>query len=265
MEGDSMTKQRRFAKEFEDGAIHLATPAFKWSGDDETCLTLYATSRSMRFPSYTSRFSAHRHSSQAARPSSRGGHAWRVVRVSGLAVSLFTSLAASAANYPTRSIGSWIVSESSDQKGCFVSRTYPAPRQTTLQFGLDTDGANRLTILNAHWSIRPRERLTMDFRLSNAAFPRHDAIGIATQGKKGFVTSFGRTFPTNLAASRFLHIRRGAVPIEELSLDGSGAAIAELSKCVGRSSMASAVPTRKDDDRIPADPVASEGKRDSRR
>lgn len=183
-----------------------------------------------------------------------------------LAALLVTNAAAAGAAYQARTVGDWVVSPSSDQKGCFLSRTYPAPRQTTLQLGLDTDGGNRLTILNVNWSIRPRERLTMDFRLSNAAFPRHVAIGIATQGKKGFVTSFGKTFPTSLAASRVLYVRRGDVPVEELGLDGSGAAIAELRRCVDqyRAPASAPRPARADRDRIPTDPFAAPTARDSR-
>ena len=127
------------------------------------------------------------------------------------------------------------------------------------------DGGNRLTLLNANWSIRARERLKLDFRLSNVAFPRHLAIGIVAEGKKGFVTSFGAAFPRYLATSASIHIRRGAVPVEELSLDGSGPAIAALRSCVDqhRPSRATRRTPRQDVGRIPLDPFAR--KADSRK
>lgn len=198
-------------------------------------------------------------------PRPGGRIAW-MVRLPLLVVSLVTSVTASAATYPTRSIGDWVLSASSDQKGCFLSRTYPAPRQTTLQLGLDTDGSNRVSILNPHWSIRPRQKLTLDFRLSNVAFPRHVAIGIASQDKRGFVSSFGRSFPASFAASRFLHVRRGDVPVEELDLDGSGAAIAELRTCVAhyRTAPGKSQSAPRAEARIPTDPFSNSPDRDSR-
>lgn len=189
--------------------------------------------------------------------------------ISSLALLPFLAFAArpaNAADYATRDVGAWVVSASSDQKGCFLTRTYPEPRGTTLQFGLDVDGSNRLTLLNPHWSIRAREQLRLDFRLSNSAFPRHLAIGIATPGQRGFVTDFGATFPRSFASSDSLKVRRGDVPVEELKLDGSGAAVAELRKCVDRQRTPGAgKSTRGTGDRIPLDPFASDRRRDSKK
>lgn len=170
---------------------------------------------------------------------------------------------ASAQGYAARAIGEWEVSSSSDKQGCFMTRTYQRPGGTTLMFGLDIDDSNRLTILNANWSIHEREQLKLTFRLSNASFPRHVAVGIGTSGKKGFVTSFGAAFPRNLAASRFLHVARGDVPVEELNLDGSGAAVTELRKCVSALRGGSG-PLRSDDAkgrRILIDPFAVDSRR----
>lgn len=171
-----------------------------------------------------------------------------------------------AADYATRDIGAWTVAASSDRKGCFLTRTYPEPRGTTLQFGLDIDGSNRLTLLNANWSVRAREQLRLDFQLSGSAFPRHLAIGIAPQGQRGFVTNFGATFPRNFAASDYLKVRRGDVPVEELKLDGSGAAVAALRICVDRQrTPATGKAARDDRGRIPLDPFSGEVRRDSKK
>lgn len=149
-----------------------------------------------------------------------------------LVACLFASARSSAQNYATRDIGGWTVTVSQDKKGCFLTRTYQVPGETTLLLGLDADGSNRLSVLNANWSIREKERQNLDFRLSNVAFPKHFSIGIASDGKQGFVTDFGEKFPAYFAASKFLHIARGKVPVEELDLAGSGAAVTELRKCV---------------------------------
>ena len=189
-----------------------------------------------------------------------------LLRCCVFAASLVASTAAMAADFPARPIGDWVVSQSSDSKGCFLSRTYPAPRRTTLQLGLDTDGGNRLTMLNTRWSIRPRDRLTLDFRLSSSAFPSHAAIGIASQGAKGFVTSFGRTFPAALASSRILLVERDGIRVEKVDLDGRRAASADLHRCVDQLRRTSGAPRpMRDGDRIPADPFAASVGRDSRR
>jgi len=172
--------------------------------------------------------------------------------------------AAFAAGYATRDVGAWIVSASSDQQGCFLTRTYPEPRGTTVQFGLDVDGSNRLTLLNPHWSIRAREQLRLDFHLSNSAFPRHLAIGIAPQGRRGFVTDFGAAFPRSFAGSSFLKVRRGDVAVEDLRLDGSAAAVAELRTCVDRQRpVVGRRSTRDGGGRVPLDPFANDAGRDS--
>ena len=156
-------------------------------------------------------------------------------RVTLSAAIAICATAAAAGDYPTRAVGPWVVSASSDQLGCFLTRTYAGNRDTTLQFGIDRDGSNRLTLLNTDWSITRKQRLALNFRLSNAAFPRHAAVGIAADGKKGFVTSFGADFPTHFAASRYLRVDLDGTPVADLDLNGSGAAVAELRRCVGRS------------------------------
>ncbi len=125
-----------------------------------------------------------------------------------------------------------MVTAGQDKKGCFLTRTFRTPGATTLFLGLDIDGSNRLTVLNANWSIKERDRESLNFRLSNASFPKHPAIGMASDGKKGFVANFGEKLPAHFATSNFLNISRGDVAVEQLSLDGSGAAVAELRKCV---------------------------------
>ncbi len=180
---------------------------------------------------------------------------------------LLLSTPSLARDYATRDVGPWVVSASSDRKGCFLTRTYDGPRATTVQFGLDADGTNRLTVLNANWSIQAKEQLRLTFRLSKASFPKHLSVGIAADGKRGFVTSFGEGFPAALAASNFLHIRRGDVPVEELTLDGSGAAIAELRKCVDlyRNAPAARPSVKPEKGRIPIDPFDVKAKSESRK
>lgn len=177
---------------------------------------------------------------------------------------VFVSDHAAARDSASRDVGDWTVTVSKDGKGCFLTREYERSGGTTLLLGLDVDGANRLSVLNANWSIKPEERLKLNFRLSNSSYPAHFAIGIVSEGKQGFVTSFGAKFPSYLAASKTLAISRGDVPVERLDLDDVDAAVARLGKCVDRqretpSSVASqgiaGRGTVRSDD-IPTDPFA---------
>jgi hypothetical protein len=182
------------------------------------------------------------------------------------AFTLSASDPAIARDYKPRDIGDWTVGPSKDGKGCFLTRDYPRNGGTTLLLGLDIDGTNRLSILNPNWSIKPKDRLKLNFRLSNSSYPDHFAIGIASDGKQGFVTSFGAKFPTLFAASDTLSISRGDVPVERLRLDGGDAAVTELGHCVDDQRDAPAASdnskTRSDD--IPKDPFSIVPKRVSK-
>ncbi|WP_230483770.1 hypothetical protein [Sphingomonas sp. Leaf21] len=163
-----------------------------------------------------------------------------------------------AAEPASPDLGDWTLAPSEDGDGCFLTRIYPRPGDTTLLLGLDRDGSNHLTVLNANWSIKPKARLSLDFRLSSGGYPKHFAVGLATDGKRGFVTSFEKAFPTYLAKSQRLDIARGDVPVERLALDGSGAAIAALRDCVAAQRATPAKSLKRDaaTDGIPLDPFA---------
>jgi hypothetical protein len=165
---------------------------------------------------------------------------------------------ASARDDATRVVAGWTLAPSKDGKGCFLTRDFDRNGGTTLLLGLDTDGTNRLSLLNANWSIKPKDQLTLNFRLSNSSYPAHFAVGIASEDKQGFVTSFGAKFPSYFAASKTLAVSRGAVPVVRLSLDGIEAAVAKLQRCVddqrGQPTAATAGKSRSDD--IPSDPFA---------
>lgn len=185
---------------------------------------------------------------------------FRVTSAVALAVATGVSANAREADrgYPARQIGGWTVAASKDQKGCFLTREYDRPGKTTLLLGLEGDGTNHLSVLNANWSIRPKDELSLTFRLSSGGYDKHDAVGMAADGKQGFVTSFERKFPAYFAASRVLQIFRGDTPVEALNLDGSGAAVAELRTCIGfRGGTESAAPgARGRTGNIPMDPFA---------
>lgn len=183
----------------------------------------------------------------------------RGLSVVAIVVGLISSAPTSAQDYKTRDVSGWTVSPSRDGDGCFLTRQYDGMGNTTLLLGIDADGSNHLSVLNDNWSIKPRERLKLNFRLSGGAYTKHDVVGMASGGKRGFVTSFEKKFPIYFAASLALDISRGTVPVEHLDLAGSGAAVAEVRRCVD-AQRANGGPRKEKGARsgdIPRDPFAS--------
>lgn len=174
---------------------------------------------------------------------------------------------AQARDYGTRDVGGWTIVASKDGKGCFLNREYERRGGTTVLLGLNVDGTNRLSLLNANWSIKPKDQLKLDFRLSNSSYPAHFAIGIVSEGKQGFVTSFGTKFPSYFASSKILQVSRGDVGVERLGLDGVRNAVAELRKCVAaqRDKPAATPRAKAQSDDIPKDPFAVPSPRESRK
>lgn len=176
----------------------------------------------------------------------------------GVVAALVFAAPAFAQAYATRQLGDWTIAASKDGSGCFISRAFDQPGGTTLLLGLDRDGSNHFSVLNENWSIRPQDRLKLTFRLSQGGYPNHQAIGIVADGKQGFVAAFDPKFPTSFAGSKALHIDRGTTPVARLPLDGSGAAVVELRRCVD--AQHGPAKAAAGDDGIPRDPFAERPK-----
>lgn len=203
--------------------------------------------------------------SKRVRPASRRARSLALLPLA-LAASLFATVPVAAADDLPRDIGGWTLAQSGDSKGCFLSRQFDGVGHTTLLLGLDLDGTNRLSLLNDNWSISPKARVKLDFRLSGGGYVKHDAVGLASNGQKGFVTTFDAKFPTYFATSTALQVARGPVPVEQLDLTGSGAAVAALRRCVDALRAAPKAETGKTlrSDAIPRDPFAPDHKRQAK-
>ena len=179
------------------------------------------------------------------KPNIRASHA-ALAAMLVVAASGGASAPAHAAEYAGRSVAGWTVAASRDGQGCFITRTFAMNGGTQLLLGLNADGTSQLTLLNANWSIAPRDRLSLTYRLTRAGYADHPAVGIRADGKRGFVAAFDRAFPARFAAARTLAVTRGKVTVAEVDLAGSGAAVAELRRCVAGTK----------DRTIPLDPFA---------
>jgi hypothetical protein len=172
-----------------------------------------------------------------------------------------------AQEYPARNVGDWTIAPSKDGQGCFLSRQYKGVGGTSLLLGVDKDESNHLSVLNDNWSIAPGDRMQLNFRLSKGGYLKHEVVGMASAGQRGFVTSFEAKFPDYFAASTALDISRGDVPVEHLDLTGSGAAVAELQRCVGFYRNNNTAETNKSDrsGAIPKDPFAPDTARPAKK
>lgn len=191
--------------------------------------------------------------------SPRGSHRGAILRAAAvLGIGTVSALPAAAQGYAAKQLGDWTIAASKDGSGCFISRSFDQPGSTTLLLGMDRDGSNHFSVLNENWSIRPQDRLKLTFRLTQGGYPNHQAIGIVADGKQGFVAAFDPKFPTSFAGSKALHIDRGTTPVARLPLDGSGAAVAELQRCVA--AQHGPAKAAASDDGIPRDPFAERPK-----
>ena len=149
-----------------------------------------------------------------------------------LAVACSLAAPLGAAEYRAREVAGWTVAETSDGTACLMGMDYEGEGSTRLILSLDPQGSNRLIVSNLNWSTKEDEELELDYALSSGTYEKHPTIGMRSDGRGGLVTGFEKPFPEYFAQSRYLHIRRDGTLVDRLSLDGSGAAMVELRRCV---------------------------------
>lgn len=184
----------------------------------------------------------------------------RVAARLALATAAVAGGRSAAQDFAAEQQGEWTIAAAKDRQGCVMSRDYGGKGGTALLVGLSTDATNYLSVTNRNWSIRKGERMPLDFRLSNGAYPGHEVVGLETDDGHGFVTSFEAKFPAYLATSRFLNVDRGDVPVARLPLDGSGA-VAALRRCVGALGKHDAASDTDGRAAVPTDPFAERKRR----
>lgn len=176
--------------------------------------------------------------------------------VAGLAC---VASAADAADYRAREVGGWNISAADDGEACIMSLDYEGEGETSLIFSLKLDGDNLLAMMNYNWSIKEGEKLDLEYRLSNGTYEKHPSFGFASGGKKGFGTQFENKFSDYLAQSKYLHVYRDGKVVDNVSLTGTGVAVAELRRCLGiiRANDAAEAREKARFSHIPLDPFAT--------
>lgn len=139
-----------------------------------------------------------------------------------------TAGTAQARDWP--SAGGWDISELSE--GCGMSMEYEGEGGTTLFLLLDADRDVFLAVTNSNWSAQEGEAYDLSYNLNGTSYGGGKSIGTKLAYRPGFLTKMEPDFLTHFAAGRSLHIYRGDVRVDQLSLSGSAAGMGVLRRCV---------------------------------
>lgn len=151
----------------------------------------------------------------------------------------------------------WVTGREDDT--CGISMEYEGDGSTQLMI-LGT-GINEplIQITNYNWSAKHGERYDLQYHMGNHYYEIPSAGIEASDNRKGFVTYLSASFIIDFAKSSGLTLKIGDKLVDDLSLAGSGAAIARFNAC-RRAVKAEIAKAKADEERlkyIPKDPFAN--------
>lgn len=160
--------------------------------------------------------------------------------------------------YHPREVAGWTVGSVEDEGGsCMMYMDYEGIPSTRLALIIDWDSNPSLMIKNRDWTVKKNEKYKIDYELSFGEYRDHPTLG---WDDGGLYTKFDKNFSNHFAKSNYLNIYRDGIVIDKLSLKGSGAAVAELRRCVAHIQReADAINReRRKFDHIPSNPFAGD-------
>lgn len=175
-----------------------------------------------------------------------------------LALPLAMFLLPSAAHsYTPRTVSGWAVGPMYDTDGsCIIEISYEGKGESQLKIVFNPAQGVYVILSNSYWSVEKGADLQLSYHFSSGSYVDVKAKGIDT-GE--FVSLFDEAVLIDFSKSTYLHVDRGAVAVDKLSLRGSGAAVSELKRCVGsiRAESQSLQKERKKFDHLPDDPFGN--------
>jgi len=141
-------------------------------------------------------------------------------------------------------VGGWQITKYPEDGECSLSTIYEGNGATfiDIRYNPGTDSA-RFFISNKQWkSLQHKQKIniSLDFGGGNL-WSEVTATAIVDDDVMGLVAKFdGRDFLTDLSVGKYLHINKGDVYIDKLSLTGSAQAVIATMKCA--SSMNKGIP-----------------------
>lgn len=122
----------------------------------------------------------------------------------------------------------WSVIKEDD--GCSIQMEYEGPGSTKLTFGKLEEHGIGVMVMNYNWSAKDGERYETHFALDDVVYSGI-AVGTSDSIWKGFIILMEDEFEQHLSRGATLHVFLGEERIDQLSLDGSSAAISAMNRC----------------------------------
>ena len=117
--------------------------------------------------------------------------------------------------------------------GCSIQMEYEGPGSTRLTFGKTEEHGIGVMVMNYNWSAKDREKYETHFALDGTVYSG-TAVGTSDSIWKGFLILMEDDFEQHLSRGTTLHVYLEDTRIDQLSLDGSAAAIASMNRCYAR-------------------------------
>lgn len=135
---------------------------------------------------------------------------------------------ASARSWPDA--GGWDIVESDDS--CYVSSEFEGKGDTQLTLVIYPDGQALAFMTNTGWTAKTGEEYVMSWVLNGSSYTGPNiGSGKEYDSRKGFGAKFGADFVGDFGKAADLRVYRGSVLVDQLSLVGSGAAVAMGRRC----------------------------------
>jgi len=152
--------------------------------------------------------------------------------------------------------GDWEIHANEDSCGAVTD--FEGPGETLVVLLKRTDGRVVLEVTNLAWTAREDEKYQTAFVLNGYRYSG-SAIGTKNGARSGFATSFGSDFAEDFAKGSSLHVYLGDQRIDQLSLEGTAAAVAAIERCLTkvRATAAAAERERQRYAHLPEDPFAT--------
>lgn len=158
-----------------------------------------------------------------------------------------------------QSPGGWEIIDGDDN--CAVFREFDGKGATHLLVILYVDGNAAATLSNTGWSASKDETYELAWDVNGNTYAG-TAVGVGERysSRKGFAGKFGGDFVKDIAAGSSLDVYRGDIVVDQLKLDGSGAAIAVAQRCLQtvRATIAAVEREKQRFAHIPDDPFAGD-------
>lgn len=173
------------------------------------------------------------------------------------AAAMLTLASAPAHAKSWQSPGGWEIH--GDDDSCAVFREYEGKGATNLIVIMFAAGGSAASLTNTAWSSTKDELYELTWEVNGRVYSGSSfGLGEKYEARKGFGGKFGDDFIEDIARGSSLDIYRGDIVVDQLRLDGSGAAVAVAKRCLQsvRAQIAAAEREQRRFAHIPDDPFA---------